>query len=132
VSPSTRPKSLPWSWCRATRRDDLGALGVARLYGRRFTIEETFRDMKNGHFGMGLSVTPLRSTARRDRMLFLAAIAYARLVLLGAAGERCGLDRTFKRTTVQRRTLSLYNQGCFWYEAIPAMPQERVMTWMVA
>src|SRR5450432_1366473 len=28
--------------------------------------------------------------------LFLAALAYALLVLLGAAGEHCGLDRTLK------------------------------------
>jgi hypothetical protein len=27
------------------------------LYARRFTIEETFRDLKDNHFGMGLSAT---------------------------------------------------------------------------
>jgi hypothetical protein len=56
-----------------------------------------------------------RPSDRRDRLLFLGAIAHALLTLLGAAGERCGLDRTLKVNTVERRTLSLYEQGCFWY-----------------
>ena len=75
--------------------------------------------------GMGLSATHIGSAGRRDRLLFLAALAYALLVLLGAAGERCGLDRTLKASTTKRRTLSLYKQGCHWYDAIPAMTDER-------
>jgi hypothetical protein len=113
------------AWCLATSRVDLGAAGVTKLYGRRFTIEETFRDTKDVHFGMGLSATHIGSAGRRDRLLFLAALAYALLVLLGAAGERCGLDRTLKVSTTKRRTLSLYKQGCFWYDAIPAMTDTR-------
>lgn len=120
------------AWCLATTRVELGAADVAKLYGRRFTIEETFRDTKDVHFGMGLSATHIGSPARRDRLLFLAAIAYALLVLLGAAGERCGLDRTLKASTVKRRTLSLFKQGCFWYEAIPAMREERYAMLMSA
>jgi hypothetical protein len=125
-------KRMKDAWCLATSRTDLGAAEVARLYGRRFTIEETFRDQKDGHFGMGLSATHIGTAQRRDRLLFLAALAYALLVLLGAAGERAGLDRTLKANTVKRRTLSLYKQGCFWYEAIPALSEERFNTLMTA
>jgi hypothetical protein len=118
------------AWCLATSRADIGAADVAKLYGRRFTIEETFRDTKDIHFGMGLSATHVRSAARRDRLLMLAAIAYAMLVLLGAAGERCGLDRSLKVNTRRTRTLSLYNQGKYWYDALPNMDdgkRERLM-----
>lgn len=125
-------KRMKDAWCLATTRVELGAADVAKLYGRRFTIEETFRDSKDVHFGMGLSATHIRSTERRDRLLFLGAIAHALLTLLGAAGERCGLDRTLKVNTVKRRTLSLYKQGCFWYDAIPAMPDERLIAIMTA
>lgn len=118
-------KRMKDAWCLATSRTDLGAAAVTKLYGRRFTIEETFRDTKDVHFGMGLSATHIGSAGRRDRLLFLAAMAYALLVLLGAAGERCGLDRTLKANTTKRRTLSLYKQGCHWYDAIPAMTDER-------
>jgi hypothetical protein len=125
-------KRMKDAWCLATSRADLGAAEVAKLYGRRFTIEETFRDQKDGHFGMGLSATHIGTTERRDRMLFLAAVAYALLVLLGAAGERCGLDRTLKASTTKRRTLSLFKQGSFWYEAIPAMQEVRYQILMTA
>ncbi len=118
-------KRMKDAWCLATSRTDLGAAAVTKLYGRRFTIEETFRDTKDVHFGIGLSATHIGSAGRRDRLLFLAALAYALLVLLGAAGERCGLDRTLKANTTKRRTLSLYQQGCHWYDAIPAMNDER-------
>ncbi|MBL0195572.1 MAG: hypothetical protein IPQ09_15355 [Myxococcales bacterium] len=37
-------KSMKEAWCIATDRIDLGAAGVVKLYARRFTIEETFRD----------------------------------------------------------------------------------------
>jgi hypothetical protein len=118
-------KRMKDAWCLATSRVDLGAAAVTKLYGRRFTIEETFRDTKDVHFGMGLSATHIGTAGRRDRLLFLAALAYALLVLLGAAGERCGLDRTLKASTTKRRTLSLYKQGCHWYDAVPAMTDER-------
>ena len=118
-------KRMTDAWCLATSRVDLGAAAVTKLYGRRFTIEETFRDTKDVHFGMGLSATHIGSAGRRDRLRFLAALAYALLVLLGGAGERCGLDRTLKASTTKRRTLSLYKQGCHWYDAIPAMTEER-------
>lgn len=125
-------KRMKDAWCLATSRSDLAAAQVAKLYGRRFTIEETFRDNKDVHFGMGLSATHIRSTERRDRLLFLGAIAHALLTLLGAAGERCGLDRMLKVNTVKRRTLSLYKQGCFWYDAIPEMPDDRLLALMTA
>lgn len=123
-------KGMKEAWCIATNRVDLGAAGVVKLYSRRFTIEETFRDLKDNHFGMGLSATHIGTAARRDRLLLLAAIAHALLSLLGAAGEACGLDRTLKANTVKTRTMSLYNQGCCWYRAIPMMREERLVPLM--
>ncbi|MEB2312527.1 MAG: hypothetical protein OZ921_06845 [Sorangiineae bacterium] len=34
--------------------------------------------------------------------------------------------------TVKRRTPSLYEQDCFWYDAIPAMPDDRLALLMTA
>lgn len=123
-------KGMKEAWCIATNRVDLGAAGVVKLYGRRFTIEETFRDLKDNHFGMGLSATHIGSAQRRDRLLLLAAVAHALLTLLGAAGEACGLDRTLKANTVKTRTMSLYNQGCCWYRAIPTMREDKLVLLM--
>ncbi len=123
-------KGMKEAWCIATNRTDLGASGVVRLYARRFTIEETFRDIKDHHFGMGLSATHIGTPERRDRVLLLSAVAQALLTLLGAAGEACGLDRTLKANTAKTRTMSLFNQGTYWYRAIPNMREERLVPLM--
>jgi hypothetical protein len=125
-------KKMSEAWCLATSRDDLGAAQIVKLYGRRFTIEESFRDTKDIHFGMGLKATHIKSAERRDRLLLLAALANALLTLLGAAGERCGLDRKLKTNTSKKRQMSLYNQGCYWYMAIPNMREERLTMLMQA
>jgi hypothetical protein len=119
-------KNMKEAWCLATTLSDRKATDVVKLYGRRFTIEETFRDQKNLRFGLGLSATHIGNTDRRDRMLLLAAVAQALLTLLGAAGEECGLDRLMKTNTSKRRTMSLFNQGINLYAAIPNMKPERL------
>ncbi len=98
------------------------AAAIVKLYGRRFTIEEGFRDSKDIRFGMGLSSTRVGIPERRDRLLLLSAVAVALLTLLGAAGENVGFDRYLKANTVKRRTHSLFTQGCYYYGAIPNMP----------
>jgi len=119
------------TWCLATSLATATAAEVIKLYGRRFTIEETFRDTKDLHFGMGLSATHIKDAERRDRLLLLVAIAHTLLTLLGAASEESGLDRYLKVNTVKRRTHSLYRQGLYWYHCIPTMREEwlrRLMT----
>jgi hypothetical protein len=119
-------KNMKEAWCLATSLSERKASDVVKLYGRRFTIEETFRDQKNLRFGLGLSSTHIADAARRDRLLLLAAIAHALLTLLGAAGEECGMDRMLKVNTVKHRTLSLFRQGTEWYEALPNMRTDRL------
>jgi hypothetical protein len=115
------------AWYLATTLVDAKAADVVKIYGRRFTIEETFRDQKDLRFGMGLSATHIGRADRRDRLLLLAAISQALLTLLGAAGEACGLDRLMKSNTAKRRQLSLLNQGIHLYASIPRMRDERLL-----
>jgi hypothetical protein len=125
-------KKMREAWCLATSLSERKAADIIKLYGRRFTIEETFRDQKNFRFGLGLSATHIGSAERRDRLLLLAAIAQALLTLLGAAGEACGLDRLMKTNTSKKRTMSLFNQGIHLYEAIPYMGDEKLAPLMKA
>jgi hypothetical protein len=127
-----RARNMKETWCLATTLAARKASDIVKLYGKRFTIEETFRDEKNLHFGMGLSATHIRDGARRDRLLLLAAIAHALLTLLGAASEEAGLDRYLKVNTVKRRTHSLYRQGLYWYDCIPTMREEWLRPLMTA
>ena len=125
-------KNMKEPWCLATSRTDSTAAELVKMYARRFTIEETFRDTKDIHFGLGLSATHIGDAKRRDRLLFVAAIAQVMLTLLGAAGERCGLDRMLKANTSKERTMSLYSQGLYWYSAIPALREDRLVLLMTA
>jgi len=101
------------------------AAQIVKLYGRRFTIEESFRDSKDPRFGMGLSSVRIASIERRDRLLLLSALATALLTLLGAAAESLGLDRLLRANTAQRRTHSLFFQGSYYYGALPNMKADR-------
>lgn len=107
------------AWCLATSLVDQSAAEIQFLYGRRFTIEETFRDTKDLRFGAGLRSVHIRDAGRRDRLLFIIAVAHALLTLLGLASERSGMDRHLKANTVKRRTHSLVRQGCMWFKALP-------------
>jgi hypothetical protein len=111
-------------WCLAIGGGHLTGATAVRLYARRFTIEEAFRDTKDPRYGLGLSATHVRDVDRRDRVLLLCAMAMSLLTLLGAAGKSLGMDRMLKANTVKTRTHSLFRQGCHYYASIPAMKQE--------
>ena len=117
-------KGMKEKWCLATSFDEAKSSELIDLYARRFTIEEGFRDVKDLRFGMGLSSVRINAPERRDRLLLLSALAIALLTLLGAAGEEIGLERQLKANTVKRRSYSLFNQGCFYYQWMATMPAD--------
>lgn len=121
-----KAKGMKEPWLLATSRSDLTASAVVKIYGRRFTIEETFRDLKDPRYGYGLSATRVRSPKRRDRLFLLFALTHVLLTLLGAASERSGYDRMLKANTSKKRTHSLFNQGRYLYDAIPNMSDDRL------
>jgi hypothetical protein len=123
-----KAKGMKEPWCLATSLADEAGAEIVKRYAKRFSIEETFRDLKNLRFGMGLSDTRIKSPERRDRILLVGAIAAALLTLLGAAGEATGLDMTMKANTVKTRTHSLLNQGLFYFEWLATMPEELALS----
>lgn len=120
-----KAKSMKEPWCLISSLAERTPQEVVALYGRRFTVEETFRDTKNLNFGLGLSATHIRVAARRDRMLLLIAMAQGLLTLLGEASERSGMDRYLKINTVKTRTMSLVNQGMRWWRKLHNLRDER-------
>ncbi len=125
-------RKMKEAWCLATTLRDKPTAEILRIYGKRMSIEESFRDAKDLHFGMGLSATHIRDAERRDRLLLLVAIAVALLTLLGAASEKVGLDRLLKANTVKRRSHSLFRQGVMLYEWLPTMRDEWIRPLMDA
>jgi Transposase DDE domain len=113
-------------WCLAVGGTTITGPMAVKLYARRFTIEETFRDTKDPRYGLGLSATHVRDVNRRDRLLLICAMAMTWLTRLGAAGESLGMDRMLKANTVKKRTHSLFRQGCQYCAAIANMKRERL------
>lgn len=101
------------SWCLATNLDALHADDVVRLYGRRFTTEETFRDVKDVRFGLGLSKCSIARTDRRDRMLLVVSIALFITSVVGCIAERLGLERHVRanKTKNKTRAHSIFSLG---------------------
>lgn len=119
-----KARGMKDAWCLAVGGATITGAMAVKLYARRFTIEETFRDTKDPRYGLGLSATHVRDVKRRDRLLMICAMAMTLLTVLGAAGESLGMDRMLKANTVKTRTHSLFRQGCHYYASIPAMKQE--------
>lgn len=114
------------AWCLVASDENATAEKLKAVYGRRFTIEEMFRDVKDWRFGMGMGWQRIGTPERRDKMFLIAAFAQGLLTVLGQAGERAGLDRMLKTNTSKARTLSLFRQGLLWYERLPNMPDARL------
>lgn len=120
-----KDRGMKDSWCLATTLVDDGATRAVKAYARRFTIEEMFRDMKDDRFGFGLRRRHVSSPQRRDKLILLFSLAQALLILLGEASELAGYDRRIRVNTTKRRTHSLFRQGQYWFDALPALSAEK-------
>jgi hypothetical protein len=121
-----KAKNMKEAWHLAASDGALPAGEIVALYGKRWTIEPSFRDPKDLRFGMGMSELRIDDPQRRDRLLLLNAFAILLLTLLGAAGESLGMDRQLRTSTAKRRVHSLFRQGWLLYELIPNMPEPRL------
>lgn len=115
-------------WCLASSRADWTGSQVKQAYGRRFTVEETFRDVKNPRLGLGLKQTVITRTDRRDMLFLLAVLAHALLTLLGKAGQELGMERMLGATRPGQ--LSFFRQGLLLYELLPRMREDRLRALM--
>jgi hypothetical protein len=120
-------RGMKEAWCIVASDWSLGGTDIKKIYGKRFSCEETFRDVKDLHFGLGMSWQPIGLPDRRDRMMMIAVIAMALLTMLGEAGERAGLDRLLRTSTNKKgRQLSLFRQGLRWYDLMPTLREDRL------
>lgn len=115
-------------WLLAASLPEAVPADLLKYYAKRWGIESYFRDTKDLRYGLGMSAIHTKSTARRDRLFLLSALAVVLLTLLGTACEKAGFDRYLKANTVKTRTHSLFRQGQMVYQLIPTM-EER---WLVA
>jgi hypothetical protein len=119
-------KQMQEPWWLASSRSDLKGTAIKHLYGTRFTVEETCRDVKNPRLGLGLKQTVMERNDRRDALFLLAVLAHTLLTRLGKAGEELGMDRWLGAT--RPRQYSRVRQGQMLFDLIPTMDQKRLRT----
>jgi Transposase DDE domain len=111
-------------WLLTSSRGDLQGAAIKHLYGKRFTVEETFRDVKNPRLGLGLKQTVMERNDRRDALFLLAVLAHTLLTLLGKASEELGMDRWLGAT--RPRQYSHFRQGQLLFDLLPTMERKRL------
>jgi hypothetical protein len=127
---AVKDAAMKEEWLLATSLTAQDAAKIVALYGRRFTIEENFRDEKDWRFGLGSLYVDIKEPARRDKLCLVIAIAIVLLTLLGSAGEQLGLDRMLRANTVKRRTHSLFRQGREYLRgAVGKLPDALKLLW---
>jgi len=87
-------------WFLLTSLPRLGGAALTRVYAKRMSIEEYFRDTKSLRNGFALRLTLIQDPRRLERLLLILAIAYLLLVAIGLqcqktcrSGQWCSTNR---------------------------------------
>ncbi len=97
----------PWLLAHSAQLHGYRPEEIVAMYAQRMQIEETFRDSKCAHLGMGLELSRSRSAERLHALLLIGTIAAFLLWHIGQLAEAEGLHRRFKATTRHRREISI-------------------------
>jgi hypothetical protein len=111
-------------WCLVSSRHDLTGVAITGTYGRRFTVEETCRDVQNPRFGLELTPAAITRHDRRDALFLLAVLAHTLRTVLGKAGAELGMGRM--RGAMRPGQVSLFRQGLMLFELMPTMREDRL------
>lgn len=98
------------------------AAKLCRLYGRRMTIEQLFRDLKSKRNGWSLRDTQLTTPDRLDRLLLILAIAYLLLCGMGLIAQTTRRPSTW--SSASKTALSCFQIGLLTIIKLPAAPQQ--------
>ena len=86
---------------------------IIKIYTKRMTIEEGFRDMKSSRYGFSMEDNNTLKPERLNVWFLLATLASLIAWLTGYAGEAKGLHLQFQANTVKsHRVLSFFYLGC--------------------
>jgi hypothetical protein len=105
-------------WFLLTSLPRLQGLKLTKLYARRMSIEEYFRDAKSLRNGFALRLTLVKDPRRLERLLLVLAVAYLLLVAIGLACSR--MYRSGRWCSNNRSNeCSLVSIGRFMLETFP-------------
>jgi len=103
-------------WYLMTDEEHLRAPVLSKVFVRRMSIEEYFRDVKNKRNGFALRLIQIKDSQRLSRFLLILALAYLLLVTVGLyASERFRPGRWYSNNRpgeCSLFTIGLFMQTC--------------------
>ena len=111
----TQNKQSKLRWILCTNVKDKSEETIIKLYYKRMTIEEFFKDTKNIEKGFSFKNLKLSSAERFDKMLLILCYAYLLLILFGCYMEEQNNHRALMANTVKYRSISHFQLGLFFF-----------------
>src|ERR1043165_3255351 len=104
----------PWLLAVSPSLASFSAKRIVALYAGRMQIEQTFRDIKNPQWGLGLSDSQTRKRPRMAILLLLGALATYALWLIGLAAAQGGYRVQYGSKAKAATTLSIISLAQLW------------------
>jgi len=118
-------QSEPWLLAVSPSLCALGAAKIVALYAARMQIEQTFRDLKNGRWGMGLRHSQTRQCARIAILLLIAALLGMALWLIGLSARAAGYSLQYGSKANAATTASILTLARQWLTERQPRPLRR-------
>ena len=109
-----RAQKEPWLLAVSPQLAALSARKVVAIYSGRMQIEQTFRDVKNPRWGLGLSESQTRKPKRMAILLLIGALACYALWLIGLAMRSSGYRIEFGSRKKAAKALSIISLARWW------------------
>lgn len=106
----------PWLIAVSPSLAALSAAQVVTMYSGRMQIEQSFRDLKNIRWGIGLTASQTRKTARVAILLLIGALTMYALWLIGLAIRAQGYCVQFGSKKKAATALSIISLARWWQE----------------
>lgn len=104
----------PWLLAVSPQLNELSAKQVVAIYSGRMQIEQTFRDVKNPRWGLGLWHSQTKKPDRLACLLLIGALACYALWLIALAVRESGYRIQFGSKGKAAHTLSLISLARWW------------------
>lgn len=104
----------PWLLAVSLKLAKVSAVAIVGWYGLRMQIEQTFRDLKNPKWGMGLSNSQTRKPQRLAALLLIAALLSFTLWLIGLVALAQGYSSAYGSRAKAASTVSILTLARHW------------------
>jgi hypothetical protein len=106
----------PWLLAASPNLRSLNATTIVNIYSGRMQIEQTFRDLKDQQWGMGLRTSQTKGQQRLAALLLIGVLLTYVLWLLGIAARNAGFNVAYGSKQKAASTLSILSLAIHWID----------------